>query len=173
MKTSSGVGGGWIALVGVATACAGVPSTPEAGPGPGLGLDARGGPPAVECRPATGDSVSGDGGHVPRRLSLAPDQPPEIINRVEITRVMAEEYRRLAVNGAVSGQAQVELLVGVDGGVREARVETSTGHVELDAAALRVAKVYRFRPGLKGGCPVEVWARFPIRFSARRPSPER
>jgi protein TonB len=44
------------------------------------------------------------------------------------------------------GDVLVEVEIDPGGGVRGARVKTSSGHASLDAAALRSARALRFRP---------------------------
>ncbi len=59
-------------------------------------------------------------------------------------------YPRDAQRQGIEGKALVLVRVDERGQVVSARVHTSTGHASLDAAALRVARLYEFAPGLPG-----------------------
>jgi len=60
------------------------------------------------------------------------------------------------------------VLVGIDGRVRDARVERSVAL--LDSAALAAARQWVFRPGLtEEGRPIPVWVAIPMRFGAVPP----
>ena len=59
----------------------------------------------------------------------------------------------------------LDLLVGADGRVVEARVQTSSGHPRLDAAALKAARGWRFIPARQGGAAIDYWYQQSIRFA--------
>lgn len=78
------------------------------------------------------------------------------------------ESRMLGHDGIVS----LLVLVGVDGSVLDQRAIVSTGHPELDAAALEITKTWRFRPGTVNGVPTKMWGNFSITFSVEgKPKP--
>jgi TonB family protein len=60
----------------------------------------------------------------------------------------------------------MEILVGEDGSVRDARIIEGLPD-GLDEAALRAAYRMRFRPAKKNGLPVEAWVKFNIVFSLK------
>jgi TonB family protein len=51
--------------------------------------------------------------------------------------------------------------------VLQARLHTSSGHPQLDEAALRVAPEMRFSPAMNRDKRVQVWVEIPIAFSSR------
>ena len=51
-----------------------------------------------------------------------------------------------------------------DGRVGKALISSSSGHTQLDQAALEVARVYRFEPAMNRDRAVPVWVVFPITF---------
>ena len=51
------------------------------------------------------------------------------------------------------------------------RVFRSSGFVQLDEAALKVADVFRFTPALNREKIVQVWIRFPIEFQVGSHAP--
>ena len=59
------------------------------------------------------------------------------------------------------------LFLDTQGVVSEARVATPSGYESLDAAALRVARVFRFSPAFNRDTKVSVHLLMPILFEAR------
>jgi len=53
------------------------------------------------------------------------------------------------------------------GQVLDSRIQQSSGHPQLDDAALRVADVYRFTPALNREERVVVWIQLPITFQVQ------
>ena len=92
---------------------------------------------------------------------------PSILNRTEVAHAMQDNYPPLLRDAGIGGTAQVYFLLDDTGAVHDYRIERSSAHPALDAAALRVAGVYRFAPALNRGEPVPVWVSFPITFQAR------
>jgi protein TonB len=75
-------------------------------------------------------------------------------------------YPRDAFNEGITGTVELELLVGVDGRVLEARVVRSSGNRQLDNAARdTVLRQWRFQPATRGGVPVQALGRLPVVFS--------
>jgi len=65
------------------------------------------------------------------------------------------DSRRLGETGTVT----LSLLVGPDGDVLDKRIDTSSGHERLDAAALEALAKCRFKPGGRDGRAEESWAK--------------
>lgn len=65
----------------------------------------------------------------------------------------------------ISGTVTLLTLVGTDGRPRDIKVETSSGHRELDRAALEAVSTWSFTPETKNGLAVEGYIRTPINFS--------
>jgi len=56
-------------------------------------------------------------------------------------------------------------LVGVDGRVRDVRVDSSSGNAVIDAAALRdIRRGTGLTPGTQDGVPVEMWGRYSVTY---------
>ena len=89
---------------------------------------------------------------------------PSIVNRSDVVQAMSDEYPPLLRDAGIGGQVGVFFYVDARGEVRDVRVEESSGHPALDAAALAVASVYRFSPALNRDAPVPVWVQFTITF---------
>lgn len=75
-------------------------------------------------------------------------------------------YPAAARQAEVEADVQVQLVVGVDGRVDEARVVRPCGY-GLDEAALAGVRNFRFSPALRDGRPVRVRMRWPVQFRLR------
>jgi TonB family protein len=89
---------------------------------------------------------------------------PAILNRQDVLEAMERHYPALLRDAGIGGTVRLYFLIDEDGAVRDALVDRSSGHEALDAAALRVAKVYRFDPAMNRDEPVPVWVSFPVAF---------
>ena len=65
----------------------------------------------------------------------------------------------------IEGSTLVRVLVNEEGGVDSAMVMESSGHSELDSAAVQGALTMEFDPATREGEPLRVWARVPVHFS--------
>jgi TonB family protein len=62
----------------------------------------------------------------------------------------------------------LDVLVGTDGGVVDARIAGSSGNEKLDQAALReVKRTWKLTPATENGQPVEKWGRFSVEFQLK------
>jgi TonB family protein len=64
----------------------------------------------------------------------------------------------------VGGRVLVRMVVDAHGRAVAPRVVDSSGHAEIDAAALRVIEALRYTPARHGGAPHPVWTNFFILF---------
>ena len=93
---------------------------------------------------------------------------PEITNPEEVEQVLMREYRASGLmEQGVEGTTIVWMFVNERGRVEDVRIGTSSGNEAVDQAALRVARVYRFKPALRRNKPVPRWIGLPITFAAR------
>ncbi|SEQ02906.1 outer membrane transport energization protein TonB (TC 2.C.1.1.1) [Solimonas aquatica] len=74
------------------------------------------------------------------------------------------EYPAISQRLNETGSVVLQLLVGVDGKVTEAKVETSSGYPRLDEAAKRALSLCKFTPGTEGGQPTPMWAQLKYTF---------
>ena len=97
---------------------------------------------------------------------------PELVNRDEVIQALMMNYPRHLRDAGIGGAVVVWFLVSDTGRVLDSRINRSSGNAQLDDAAIRVASVYRFTPGLdgNGNDPVAVWIQLPITFSVRPPT---
>jgi TonB family protein len=82
---------------------------------------------------------------------------PEVIYQV------TPDYSEQARKSKYQGTVVLSLVVQKDGTVRDIRVTTSLG-MGLDEKAIEAVKQWRFRPGMKGGQPVDVSAMIEVTF---------
>lgn len=74
------------------------------------------------------------------------------------------QYPEASVSAREEGVAVVVAEIDTDGHVSEARIDTSSGYPDLDAAALRSIAGWTFKPAMKDGRPVAEWVKQPVDF---------
>jgi TonB family protein len=89
-------------------------------------------------------------------------KPPVIINRVEAK--YPEEARRAGLTATVL----LQLVVGVDGTVTDAKVAKGAGH-GFDEAALEAARQLVFQPAMQDTIPVPVQFNYQVQFQLAEP----
>ncbi len=89
---------------------------------------------------------------------------PEIRNRREVRAALMGEYPTILWNAGIGGTVEVWFFISEEGRVLDSRVSKSSGQVQFDEAALRVADVVRFTPALNRDQRVQVWIEVPITF---------
>ena len=65
------------------------------------------------------------------------------------------------------GRVSVRVLVGVDGRVKQAEQLSATSDAFWRATLDQAMRKWRFRPGTRGGIPVEAWRTLTLRFELR------
>jgi protein TonB len=68
------------------------------------------------------------------------------------------QYPANAARNGDTGTVTLALLVGADGKVSSSRVQRSSGHRELDKAAVNALSLCKFKPAMNGGVPEAGWA---------------
>lgn len=63
------------------------------------------------------------------------------------------------------GTVGLLMQIGVDGAPADIRVETSSGHPQLDQSATEAVESWKFRPATRNGNPVATDLRVPVTFS--------
>lgn len=103
----------------------------------------------VACNPAPAD----------RPEVIAPTQPLAV-------ETPPPAYPAELACAGIAGQVGVLLTIGVDGRPKNVRVEGSSGHPQLDQAAVDAVKGWKFQPGTSRGQPAESPLRVPVTFTA-------
>lgn len=91
---------------------------------------------------------------------------PEVLNRDEVLRARDRESPPHLMAAGVSGTARIWFLIDDQGRILSRVIHEGSGNAELDAAALRVAQVFRFSSALNRDQPVYVWVSIPIQFGS-------
>jgi protein TonB len=68
------------------------------------------------------------------------------------------QYPAAALRNEESGTVTLALLIGADGRVSQSRVDHSSGHRDLDKAALNALSMCTFKPAMNNGQPEAGWA---------------
>ena len=118
--------------------------------------------PIEDLPPPPTDDVSTD-------ISAAPvftpmTVRPEIRNRPEVQAALMREYPAILRDAGIGGTVVVWFFITEEGIVQDKRVSQSSGQVQFDEAALKVADVFRFSPALNRDQRVQVWIEVPITF---------
>ncbi|BAC89756.1 energy transducer TonB [Gloeobacter violaceus] len=93
-----------------------------------------------------------------------PPPPPPLVNARPKGNVQPD-YPEIAQQNNWEGRVIVKAFVNPDGTVAEVQVAKSSGHVELDNAAMEAVKRTTFEPARRGEEVVSAWVRVPITFS--------
>lgn len=131
-----------------------------AGDGSGFGSSGRDAP-----RPTVGDALPGGiggvagGGTAPRFLMPSADGRSHPKPR----------YPESARDEGREGTALLKVTVLPTGKVGEAMIERSSGHADLDQAAVEAVMKWSFLPARRGETPVSASIRIPVTFSLDRP----
>ena len=92
---------------------------------------------------------------------------PEIRNRGEVTAALMREYPPILRDAGIGGRVVVWFFISEEGVVGDRRVSQTSGQVQFDDAALRVAEIISFTPALNRDQRVAVWIEVPITFQVQ------
>ena len=98
------------------------------------------------------------------------EAPVAVIRPPRLLQFAAAEYPAAARSEGLSGRVELELVVGADGAVHDAKVSASAGH-GFDEAALAAAWQLSFEPASRAGEPVAARVSFPYVFEWQAPAP--
>ena len=94
-----------------------------------------------------------------RRDGQSLEAPPKVLRQV------LPEFPAEAREQGWQGRAYVNIVVGVDGRVADARIRSSSGYAVLDEAALQAVRQWQCSPALgKDGKPVQGLMQVPMHF---------
>jgi protein TonB len=89
---------------------------------------------------------------------------PEVRNRPEVQAALQREYPALLRDAGIGGTVVMWFFINDQGVVENTEVNQSSGHAQLDQAAVRVAEIFEFTPALNRDQRVPVWIAIPITF---------
>jgi protein TonB len=118
--------------------------------------------PTLPADPPTTGRTSAEATEAPP----APPKPVVADSAPMRTAVLADanscarpEYPARSARNGDTGTVILALLVGVDGRVTQARVQQSSGHRELDRAAMAALSLCQFKPATRNGVAEAGWGR--------------
>jgi protein TonB len=91
---------------------------------------------------------------------------PEIRNMDEVSRALQRFYPPILRDAGIGGTVVVWFRINEQGEVIRTQLHQSSGHDQLDNAALRVGEVMQFTPAMNRDQRVAVWIQLPITFRA-------
>ena len=89
---------------------------------------------------------------------------PDLRNRKEAAAAVMREWPPALKNSGIEGVVTVWIFINEEGRVTNAEVSESSGLKQMDEAALRAARAFRFSPALNRDDAVPVWVELPISF---------
>lgn len=92
---------------------------------------------------------------------------PDVTNRGEVQKALQREYPSLLRDAGIGGTVRVYFFIDENGVVQDTRLDQSSGHAQLDEAAMDVASVMKFSPAMNRDKKVPVWVSLPITFQVR------
>jgi len=84
----------------------------------------------------------------------------------QVVKERKPSYTQSAMKAGITGSVEMEVVVGVDGSVADARVIKPL-HPELDEQAISAVKDWKFSPGVMNGKPVPVLVMIEMTFTTR------
>jgi periplasmic protein TonB len=95
----------------------------------------------------------------PQPPVTAPAQGPSRTNAVvDFSTCAKPDYPRNSQRNEEQGTVTLQFLIGVDGSVKDAKIDKTSGFRELDKAALRGLSQCKFKPAMIDGRTAETWS---------------
>jgi protein TonB len=69
------------------------------------------------------------------------------------------DYPKASLMNEEQGTTTMSFLIGADGAVNESKLDKSSGHKNLDKAALKGLSACKFKAGTKDGAPAQTWTK--------------
>ena len=85
--------------------------------------------------------------------------------RPELLMLVPPVYPKDAQKKGIEGTVDLRVLVTEQGTVDKVEITSSSGHSDMDRAAVDAAKRTRFRPAIRNGERVAMWINYPIQFA--------
>jgi protein TonB len=87
-----------------------------------------------------------------------PSGPAKTAAVVNFDTCAKPEYPKSSLRNEETGTSTITFLIGIDGSVKDSRIQKSSGFRDLDRAALNALSKCRFKPAMENGTPVETWS---------------
>ena len=117
-------------------------------------------PKDVAAAPIYTETIAGGepGTAIPREPVIV---LPQIDSRVGLSEPL---YPSADIRAGHTGTVHLSVYVLENGRVGDVRLDQSSGYARLDESALREARRWRLKPGMRDGVPVAMWKKIPITF---------
>lgn len=69
------------------------------------------------------------------------------------------EYPKASLMNEEEGAVTLSFLIAADGSVVDSKIDKTSGHKNLDKAAVKGLSACKFKPGTKDGAPAQTWAK--------------
>lgn len=90
------------------------------------------------------------------------DGPPQPIHKIQPT------YPSSLLSRGIGGRVVVRCVVDTEGKVISTKIQSSSGHRELDRAAISAVSRWKFKPGSRGGEKVKSVCNVPFNFEVKK-----
>jgi protein TonB len=120
--------------------------------------------PAAVAEAAPAPEEPARGGATVDPAGMGRPSAPRLRDRARAERLLQLAYPLHLQRDSIGGTVWLRLWVDEAGRGDSAALAVSSGEAALDAAALQVAPMLRFEPGMLGGAPIGTWIEFSVRF---------
>jgi protein TonB len=96
-----------------------------------------------------------------------PREPVVTAPQTDLRGLSEPAYPPSEIRAGHEGTVLLSVYVLENGRVGDIRIDQSSGFAKLDESAVREARKWRFKPGLRDGVPVPMWKQVPITFQLR------
>jgi len=79
----------------------------------------------------------------------------------------APVYPKFAKKRGYEGTTVIEVLIEIDGKVKDIKINKSAGYEILDNAAINAVKKWLFVPATIGDKKIEMWVKIPVKFEIK------
>jgi protein TonB len=69
------------------------------------------------------------------------------------------DYPKASLLNEEEGLVSMSFLVSADGNVVDSKIDKTSGHKNLDKAAVKSLSACKFKPGTKDGAPAQTWTK--------------
>ena len=91
------------------------------------------------------------------------DTPPVPVNR------LPPQYPSSLLKKGIGGKVIVSCVIDAKGNLSSSSIRQSSGHPELDKAALTAVGRWKFKPAVRGGKAFKATCNIPFNFEVKKP----
>lgn len=124
-------------------------------------------PPPLDYEPDTAVEAVVAEPPTPTAATTEPPRAAPVMTEPEIdARIGLSEpiYPSADIRAGNAGTVLLSVLVLENGRIGEVRLDRSSGHARLDESAMREARRWRLKPGMRDGAPIATWKQIPVTF---------